>query len=322
LSDPQAVRPEPVARESGSLVARFIRYQRERFPFAGHGLLIFTFTFSAISYSRICRGAEGFIPTGRFVVGAITSLLLFFLLRVYDEFKDADDDARYRPYRPVPRGLISLRELGRIGIVVVMMQIALNGFVMPVMLPAYFLVLGYMGLMRKEFFVAAWLKKHPLLYMLSHMAVMPMIDLYTTGLDWINAGVSPPRGIEFFLVVTFLNGIVIEIGRKIRAEEGEEVGVETYSALYGRVRATWIWIGIISLTAVSAVFAALHAGFGAAGFLVLAGLLVLCSLPALLFLGSASSRHAKLIETASGIWTIGMYLTLGAGPMLLRLFRP
>jgi hypothetical protein len=29
-------------------------------------------------------------------------------------------------------------------------------------------------------------------------------------------------------------------------------------------------------------------------------------------------RRAKLIETAAGVWTIGMYLALGGLPMLIR----
>ena len=32
-------------------------------------------------------------------------------LRLADEFKDFEEDSRYRPYRPVPRGLVSLRDL-------------------------------------------------------------------------------------------------------------------------------------------------------------------------------------------------------------------
>jgi 4-hydroxybenzoate polyprenyltransferase len=300
-------------------VARFWEYQKERFPFLQHGLLITVFTFSAASYSRICRDAEGFIPIDRFIVGAITSFLLFFLLRVFDEFKDAEEDARYRPYRPVPRGLIALRELGWTGVAVVALIVTLNAIVMPAMLSALLLVLIYMGVMAKEFFVRDWLKRRPIIYLLSHMLVMPMIDFYTTGLDWLNAGAPPPRGLEFFLLLTFLNGIVIEIGRKIRAADAEETGVETYSALYGIRRATIFWIAILLLTYGSAVLAAFYAGFGVVGFAVLSGFLLLCAYPAIRFLRSHAQPHAKLIETAAGIWTIGMYLTLGAAPMLIDL---
>lgn len=301
-----------------SFLSRFIEYQSERFPLLQHGLLILVFTFSAISYSRVCRGVEGFIPAIEFIVGGLTAILFFLLLRLFDEFKDAEEDARYRPYRPVPRGLVTLKELRNLGIVLTLIFIALNATLMPRTLPAIALVLLYMGLMAKEFFVSAWLKKHPLVYMASHMIVMPLIDFYTTGLDWLNNVADPPSGLEFFLVVTFLNGIVIEVGRKIRAPQDEEEGVETYSALYGAHRATWIWVGLLVVTWGSALLASNYAGYGIVGTVALTGILLLCGVPALLFLRSGSSGHAKLVETAAGVWTIGMYLTLGGVPMLVR----
>ena len=218
----------------------------------------------------------------------------------------------------MPRGLVTLKELRRIGIFVVLLALAINAAVMPGMIWAFLLALGYMGLMTKEFFVPEWLKRRPLIYMISHMVVMPMIDLYTTGLDWINDTVSPPRGLEFFLAVTFLNGIVIEVGRKIRAREAEEEGVETYSALYGARRATIGWLGVLALTYISAATAAWYAGFGEWGLLVLSLVLLACGTPGVLFLMRQEQRRAKLIETAAGIWTIGMYLSLGALPMLIR----
>lgn len=304
-----------------NFAARFLEYQSERFPLLQHGLLITVFTFSAVSYSRVCRGADGFISWDEFVLGALTAILFFLLLRLFDEFKDAEEDAKYRPYRPVPRGLVTLPELRTLGIVLTVVLAGANALIMPQMLPAIALVLLYMGLMAKEFFVRDWLKRHPLIYMASHMVVMPLIDFYTTGLDWLNNGAAPPSGLEFFLIVTFLNGIVIEVGRKIRAAEDEEDGVETYSALYGPRRASWSWIGLLILTWGSALLAADYAGYGIVGTAVLTGILLLCGIPAVLFVRSGSSRHAKLIETAAGVWTIGMYLTLGGVPMIVSLFE-
>jgi 4-hydroxybenzoate polyprenyltransferase len=304
-----------------SLIERFWIYQSERFPFFQHGLMILTFTFSAVSYSRICRGETGFISPINFIIGAITSFCFFFLLRVFDEFKDAEDDANFRPYRPVPRGLISLKEIGWIGFGVIILQISLNFAIMPVMLWAYVIGLAYMGLMTKEFFVSSWLKSHPIVYMVSHMAIMPMIDFYTTGLDWINAGMKAPHGLVFFLIVTFLNGIVIEIGRKIRSKEAEEYGVETYSTLWGSKRATVIWLVTLFITFIFANAASYFAGFGSTALIFLIIFIALCSFPALRFIKTQNQSDAKKIELAAGIWTIGMYLTLGAVPMIINLIR-
>ena len=166
------------AREnSAPFFRRFYIYQKERFPLLGHGLLVAAFSFSAISYSRICRGAEGFVDAKTFAVGVFTTISLFLLVRIFDEFKDAEDDARFRKELPVPRGLITFRELALTGILVAIAQILVNLIFFPKMLWIYAAVVGYLSLMGKEFFVAEWLKKHQFWYVTSHMFIIPLIDI-------------------------------------------------------------------------------------------------------------------------------------------------
>src|SRR5207247_11479466 len=98
------------------------------------------------------------------------------------------------------------------------------------------------ALMTREFFAAPWLRRQPTAYLISHMAILPMIDGYTTGLDWLAGGSGPPAGLWFFLVVTFLNGSVMEIGRKLRAPEDEREGVTTYTGAWGRRAAPVGWL--------------------------------------------------------------------------------
>src|ERR1051326_3000146 len=101
---------------------------------------------------------------------------------------------------------------------------------------------AYLALMSKEFFVSAWLKAHPIPYLLSHMVIIPLVDLYATACDWWPAGQGPPRGLIWFLIVSYFNGIVIELGRKIRGPKEEEPGVNTYSVLWGRRTAVLVWL--------------------------------------------------------------------------------
>lgn len=308
-------------RDPRPFLRRLVTYQGERFPVVQHAPLIAVFTFAAISYSRQCRGVGGFIPIEHYLVGAFTAITFFLFLRIADEFKDFREDARYRPYRAVPRGLVSLPELARLAAVVMVAQVVANALVIPSVLPYYLPGIIYLILMSREFFVGDWLRRHPVIYMLSHMAILPMIDLYTTGLDWaVNGGVVP-NGLEFFLVVTYLNGMVIEIGRKIRAPEDEETGVETYSALYGARRATLWWIATVVTGGVAALAAAAYAGFAVEAAIGLVVLGAVALLPAVSFLKNRDAKNAHRIELASGIWTIGMYLILGALPMLLDYLR-
>ena len=80
-----------------SLFSRWWTYQRERFPVLAHGVLIAAFSSSAVSYSALLRGQR---PRMASIGMAFVTCFLFFLqLRIADEFKDFEEDSRWRPYR-------------------------------------------------------------------------------------------------------------------------------------------------------------------------------------------------------------------------------
>ncbi len=300
---------------------RFYIYQKERFPFLAHGLLIAAFSFSAISYSRICRGAEGFIQAKTFIAGIAVTVSLFFLVRIFDEFKDAKDDALYRKELPVPRGLVSFRELAYMAVIVVLFQLALNIIFFPKMLIIYGIIFLYLMLMTKEFFISSWLKKHQFWYVVSHMFIIPLVDIYASGLDWFLANAKPSKGLFFFFAVSYMNGIVLEIGRKIRAPQKESKGVLSYTYLLGTNRAVIFWMSIIFITLLLSIAASSFAGYGLTAYIILAIIFFICCMPAIFFLRRKSVQFSKMIEYASALWTIAMYLTLGGVPMISKFFN-
>jgi hypothetical protein len=300
------------------LAARLRIYQRERFPLAQYGPMVIVFTASAAYYSRYARGAEGFIPLGRFAIGAYTALVFFAWLRILDEHKDADVDLRYRPELPVPRGLVSRGELRRVGGWALAAAVVLNLWTEPALLAVMALVAAYAALMTREFFVGEWLRAHPAAYLLSHMAIMPLIDLYSTGLDWVPERADPPAALYLFLLLTYLNGIVIEIGRKIRIPSGEREGVDTYTSSWGVRAAPAVWLGVLLLTAGVAALALRAIGASSIEVAALGGLMLLAALPAARFLLRPTAADSRRIETASGLWTIAMYLALGLGRAAAR----
>jgi len=303
-----------------SFLKRFYIYQNERFPILAHGFIIAVFTFSAVSYSRICRGKEGFIPWEIYLVGIFATISLFLLVRIFDEFKDQEEDAKYRKYLPVPRGLISLNELRVVGIVVAVIQISVIAYFQPSMLLLYAVVLGYLCLMGVEFFVPKWLKNHHMIYIYSHMLIIPLVDVYASGLDWLLEGAEAPVGLFFFFAVTYLNGIVLEFGRKIRTPDNEEEGVVSYTGLFGTNRGVIYWILLMFATMLLNIAASIYAGYGMVAFVILGVMFAICSLPGFLFLSNHTKKLSKLIEYASGLWTLGMYISLGGGPMITKLF--
>lgn len=311
-----------VAEEnSAGFLKRLWIYQRERFPIFGHGILVASFSFSAIAYSRICRGAEGFVSWKTYLVGIVTTISLFLLVRIFDEFKDAEDDARYRKELPVPRGLISFRELAIMGVIVALIQIGVNAVFFPKMLIIWSVVIAYLLLMGKEFFVADWLKKHQFWYVVSHMFIIPLVDIYASGLDWLLEGQPAPKGLIFFFAVSYFNGLVLEIGRKIRTPEKESEGVLTYSSMLGANKACFYFISLLLVTMALAMAASWFAGYGWIAYAILSFFFVLCAMPAILFLNKKTKPLSKMIEIAAGIWTIAMYLTLGGVPMLTKILH-
>lgn len=97
---------------------------------------------------------------------AFVCVFLFFLqLRFLDEFKDAETDAKFRPERPVPRGLVSLRQIGAAFAVTLVIQVLLVIWLRPLLLTLLVAVWAYMALMTVEFFVPEWIKPRLLTYM-------------------------------------------------------------------------------------------------------------------------------------------------------------
>lgn len=305
----------PIGNDS-PFYLRLYQYQKERFPLVGNGILIAAFTFSAISYSRICRGVEGFIPVAHFALGIFATITLFLLVRIFDEFKDKDDDATYRNYLPVPRGLIRLEELGRLAWGIASIQLLAIFLFQPEMLLLYGLVLVYLLLMRVEFFVPTWLKNHQLAYVASHMLIIPLIDLYSSGLDWKVGGAEPHIGLVWFFAVSYVNGMVLEFGRKMRTPSTEEVGVVSYTGLYGTKGGPLVWLASMGLTLALALGASHYAGFGTMAYGVFMGLFILCSLPGWVFMSQPTRKTSKWMEYASALWTVMLYLVLGAFSMV------
>jgi hypothetical protein len=148
------------------------------------------------------------------------------------------------------------------------------------------------------------------------MAILPLVDLYATACDWWAAGHHQlPRGLYWFLIVSYLNGLVIEIGRKTRVPVDEEIGVETYSALWGTGGAIRAWLIAVVLTAFAAWRAAARIGTATAMLVLLAVLIAGCAVVALRVARSQASGSGKAIEVMSGVWTIFMYVGLGAAPL-------
>src|SRR5260221_9845284 len=86
---------------SNSFFSRWYIYQRERFPLLAHGPLVLAFSLSALCFSTLLRGGQNWPAWPTISVAFLNSLFFFLQLRLADEFKDFEEDSKFRAYRPV-----------------------------------------------------------------------------------------------------------------------------------------------------------------------------------------------------------------------------
>ena len=235
-------------------IKNFKIYLNERFPLGKNSFFVLIFTLSGYIYTSLLYNSKimylftNGVKIGIFqykIIALFIIIFMFFLqLRITDEFKDYEEDLKYRAYRPVQRGIICLKTLEKIGIATVIIQIMLAHVINPEIIYFIIFVWIYMFLMAKEFFIKKWLTKRILIYALSHVVIMVFITLviveatqYIVPKNIFDVFILQRyrHNIDFALIplftLNYLNGIVLEIGRKMRRADEEEHGVQTYNKL-------------------------------------------------------------------------------------------
>jgi len=292
-------------------------YLQERFPLPAHGPLVLAFAGGVACASAALRGADG-PGWGAVVVAFIVSLGAFFQLRVADEWKDREADRQFRPERPVPRGLVTQRELTTAALAVAVVQAVAAAWLDVRLLVPLGILWAYGALMTVEFGIGGWLRQRPVATLLTHGLIVPAIDWFSVSADVLGNGSTYPDGIGWLVGVSFFGGSVVEIGRKIWATADERVGVETYSAAWGRRRALVVWAGAVLASLGCGLAVLLHVpgtGLLAAGLIVVALAVTGLGVGAL---WADRPGRGRVVETAAGLWTLGLYTTLGPLALLVR----
>ncbi|WP_314294191.1 UbiA family prenyltransferase [Leptotrichia massiliensis] len=320
-------------------IKNFKIYLNERFPIGKNSFFVLIFTLSGYIYTSLLynskimylftNGVKITIFQYKIIALFIIIFMFFFQLRITDEFKDYEEDLKYRAYRPVQRGIISLKALGKIGIATVITQIILAHVIDPEIIYFMIFVWIYMFLMAKEFFIKKWLTKRILIYALSHVVIMVFITLviveatqYIVPKNIFDVFILQryKHNIDFALIplfaLNYLNGIVLEIGRKTRKADEEEHGVQTYSKLWGRKKAVIILslLFIIEYFFVILGLAHTYKQYFFFGGLTLLIILVVSIYFMVKFL--KKNLSGKIVETMSGLWIIFSSMCMGLLPYL------
>ena len=320
-------------------IKNFKIYLNERFPLVKNSFFVLIFTLSGYIYTSLLynskimylftKGVKIGIFQYKIIALFIIIFMFFFQLRITDEFKDYEEDLKYRAYRPVQRGIISLKTLGKTGIVTVIIQIMLAHVIDPEIIYFMIFVWIYMFLMAKEFFIKKWLTKRILIYALSHVVIMVFITLFIVEATQY---IVPKNifdvfilqryrhNIDFALIplfaLNYLNGIVLEIGRKTRKNDEEENGVQTYSKLWGRKKAVII---LSLLFVIEYFFVILGLAHTYEKYFLFSGLTLLVILiVSIYFMIKFLKKNlsGKIVETVSGLWIIFSSMCMGLLPHL------
>ena len=330
-------------------IKNFKIYLNERFPLGKNSFFVLIFTLSGYIYTGLLYNSKIITPILSKEVNRVSLLwdkeidkvpmtwykllplfiiifMFFFQLRITDEFKDYEEDLKYRPYRPVQRGIISLKALGKIGIATIIIQIILAHVINSKLIYFMLLVWIYMFLMTKEFFIKNWLTERILIYALSHVVIMIFITLVILkGTGYIleshfleSLYLSLERyeknifiGLIPLFALNYLNGIVLEIGRKTRRANEEEYGVQTYSKLWGRKKAVFILCILYAIEYILVLLGLsnMYKEFFMTGTLILTITLVISIYFMIKFL--KKDLTGKIPENISGIWILISSMNMG-----------
>jgi len=321
-------------------IKNFKIYLNERFPLGKNSFFVLIFTLSGYIYTSLLYNSKIMhpfyvkgirVPMSFYrIIPLFIIIFMFFLqLRITDEFKDYEEDLKYRAYRPVQRGIISLKTLGKIGIATVIIQIILAHVIDPEIIYFMIFVWIYMFLMAKEFFIKKWLTKRILIYALSHVVIMVFITLviveatqYIVPKNIFDVFILQRyrHNIDFALIplfaLNYLNGIVLEIGRKTRRADEEEHGVQTYSKLWGRKKAV---IVLSLLFVIEYFFVILGLAHTYEKYFFFGGLtLLIILIVSIYFMVKFLKKDlsGKIVETVSGLWIIFSSMCMGLLPHL------
>ena len=236
--------PLPLPASTGR---RWLTYLRERSPIPA---LLAVGAGQSLSAFYLASAASIDVP--HVAVSTVGIAALFVLMRMMDEVKDVAKDSVAHPERPLPRGLLSVRELTTAvyvsGVILAAFALLVGMFLSPVAGVLYAVTLGYAFLMFREFFIPTLLNRNAFVYALSHQViVLPMYDFAVAA---SSPAVVPTEPTLWFALTGLGASFVFEVSRKLDPNALPVLG--TYLRLYGRgavVTAIVAGLALLSLSA-------------------------------------------------------------------------
>lgn len=268
----------------------------ERHPLPSRLFLSLVIYLGPVAFAANLHDIKALLWSPNTAIGIVSVFNFLLILRLSDELKDIDLDAKRFPDRPLPSGRVKPLDLHVTLVAAAILSLVLNanstsGFI------AAAGVLGYQGLMFRFFFVPHVMRRRPLLNLTTHNPVFAFLPLYAilsfTGGQGMQASSLHWAAILPFIVMLWLPFLAWEIARKLRPPARNDP-YDIYSPALGRAGAVLavtvaqaaslliaLWVGYRQ--SLSWIYAAIVAG----GFVVAAA-------SNIRFLLSPSDRSSRL----------------------------
>ncbi|HLO14352.1 MAG TPA: UbiA family prenyltransferase [Anaerolineales bacterium] len=290
----------------------FWTYLQERFPLQANGLLIasyFTANYMLANSSTLQGGAPLEI-SWRFPAGCLVLLFMFFHMRVIDEHKDFERDRVVHPHRVLSRGLITLKQLGRVGLLVVTVEIIFSYLFGTPALFMCMVILAFSWLIYKEFYVGEVLENHLLLNAFLHLIIMPMYSLYvfTVVADTFPWYATLP--VLLYAWVSYGVGFAYELARKTRVPSDECPGLITYSSVMGVYPPAWGTLLALLFSGMISALVGVLMGFAWWYHAVVVALLVIVAFGVLRFRIRTTTATAASLQVYAGMFIFAFDILL------------
>jgi len=263
-----------------SLLKSLYLYQQKRFPIK--------YLFFTTSASVLCSAAVLSYEVSIFSIVAAFFAVMFFLfhVRVIDEFRDFNDDAKNHPDNPIHSGIISLKQLFAVDIVGVVLIIIISVYYGTGTMIFAAALIVFTTLASKDFFLRKIILKYNTLYHIINSPQMILLQMYIFAL--LTGSVISSKIVWLLILFVYLNIFVLEVVRKIKISTEEPISTDTYSKSMGFKKslifnyilsflsiASYIWIIVEQQTNNSLIY-------------------IVLSIPVLIFLSVATLKHIKI----------------------------
>ena len=302
-----------------NIFQRLYVYQKERFPVVTFALYILCIVIGVFFITDAYAAKE----SGKFLKNSVETIfynrdyfkmipmfivgfLQFFMVRVIDEHKDFEEDSKFRNYRPVPRGLISLKVLKVLFVISFIAQFLITTLWGGSLLLLVILWCAVL-LLANDFFIKDFIDRHILVGVILDEAIMPVLALLMASFcveEHLLFYLLGNTGFIYLVYLTYVISWIVELARKIRCKKDEEKGVKTYTQVFGIPKAVLL-LGLFEMFAYMLQTTLLNRNYDTDCLFIFLTVMVIN----VLFVLTENRFFSKLVELAANVYIIVVYLS-------------